>query len=397
MAKKQENSEKLEGLKMADSFDSKVKENVIANRISTNLAKLMAALNWSQTEMAAKTGISTPCMSNYLKGTNGRIPSLPYLINLCSLEEIKKEGLVITIDNLLSNSFDPARSKKEMQSGSTATEAVFDHSDITGSYLCYFYDQAREQRSGTKQPIRPLRYGLITLFDDYNGATGEEKTKAYAAFYKEEDYKKAIELKSKLDELFCDYESGSITLIRRNDGIKDMLDALSESKDIGIYEGETAYSANHTFINIFSRAYNDHAQIILYAPPKKSDKQYLGGAGCVASLSHGYAHMPVAQKIILSRNELKCSNEEIAEHLNMTSVKASHTDDVKAIAEMCKSLYSGNNFASSLLDEGDKEAVLERRLVQLTDNYISKNLCCVVSVSEDEDRAVYDLIRRYSR
>ena len=46
-------------------------------------------------------------------------------------------------------------------------------------------------------------------------------------------------------------------------------------------------------------------------------------------------------------------------------------------------------------DEADKAALIRRRLDQLVKNYIEKNICCVGSVTEDEDKAVFKLIEQY--
>ena len=104
--------------------------------------------------------------------------------------------------------------------------------------------------------------------------------------------------------------------------------------------------------------------------------------------------MPTAQKIILSKYELVCSREVIAEKLSMSAAEIAQEHEAEAICEFCCKLYSDNNH-SMHFDEADKAALIRRRLDQLVKNYIEKNICCVGSVTEDEDIAVFKLIDQH--
>ena len=104
--------------------------------------------------------------------------------------------------------------------------------------------------------------------------------------------------------------------------------------------------------------------------------------------------MPAAQKIIMSKYDLRaCSREVVAEHLRMSTDEISLESEAVAIHEFCCKLYQDEAY-SMYFDEADKAALIKRRVDQLSINYIKKNSCCVGIVTEDEDKAVYELIKR---
>ena len=114
----------------------------------------------------------------------------------------------------------------------------------------------------------------------------------------------------------------------------------------------------------------------------------------MASIARGRAHMPTAQKIILSKYELGCSREIISERLSLATAEIAQEHEAEAICDFCRKLYLEENY-SMHFDEADKAALIRRRLDQLVKNYIEKNICCVGSVTEDEDKAVFKLIEQY--
>ena len=104
--------------------------------------------------------------------------------------------------------------------------------------------------------------------------------------------------------------------------------------------------------------------------------------------------MPTAQKIIMSKYELGCSREVIAEKLSMSSAEIAQEHEAEAICDFCRKLYMDQEYAQHF-DDADKAILIRRRLDQLVKNYIEKNVCCVGSVTEDEDKAIFKLIEQY--
>lgn len=360
-----------------------INEDDLRNIISENLTKLISAMEWSRAKFAAVTGISEATLSNYIKKL--RLPSLTYLLNLCSIKEFRMKGIDLTIDRLLAASFNPSLTVGSWKTFYTRNTTTNMHKDFLGNYYCYLFDQSKTVGQDEKM-FRELRYGVISVFEELDNVTGQTKTQVIALFFKQEEKKKSIELKKNLDIIF----SEDLTAAERNSRIKEECDKMH-----GTYFGGLSVSENHAFINLQSEIYSDNALIVLYSPQKKKNRNYIGGLGCVASVAHGRNHAPTAQKIILSRYELKCSKEEIATYLSMSTAQVKQTSESKALAEMCKKLYGSTPYGEILIDEADKIAILENRLIQLVRNYIEKSVCCVSSVSEDDDKNVVNLIKNF--
>ena len=376
----------LRGDFMNEKKDPMTERTELMKQIGRNLTKLKTVMNWTQSKMSILTGVAEPTTANYLKGE--RMPGLEYFITLCNLEEVKNKKLDLRIDDFLSSSFDPGKAQAINGNAVRELSDIADHRDFAGVYLCYFFDQSKPVSEHMLRGTRELRFGVITVFDDYNCVTGEKKMKAMAAFYKEKELANVAEIKSELDKIFSSGES----VAERNSAITDYYTKL----DDGVYMGEVSFTGQHTFVSIQSRIHSDTALMILNSPPKRSDSSYIGGIGCIASVAHGRSHMPSAQKIIVSRYELKCSFEEIADCLSLSSAGLSANEESSALISMCKNLFSEGSAIAQALSDDDKLAIIQGRLNQLVNNFIEKNVCCVASVSSEEDKNVYELIRKYS-
>lgn len=215
----------------------------------------------------------------------------------------------------------------------------------------------------------------------------EKLRHACARHSSKREYDDVLNTKKKLDEAFVAFnekseKEGKKDYQKRNSTIQKIFASAND----GTYTGKLSFSEHHAFINIESKIYGDKAMFVLYSPPKKTTSDYIGGIGSVASIAHGRKHMPTAQKIIMSKFELGCSSEVIAEHLSMSNAPVTQTNEAAALCDFCRKLYDGQNNGADFFDENDKEAMIERRLNQLVKNYIEKNICYVGSVSEDEDK-----------
>ena len=364
-------------------------EEKLKKIVSKNLKNLIEAMKWSQATFAKETGVSEPALSNYLKGSEsgGRLPPLEYLVGLCMNDAIRDKGFELTLDRLISEKFNPKVLVQRKYNQPAVSRRDVKHGDFLGNYLCYFFDQSKSIHNQDHKLNRELRYGVISVFDVYESLTGEVSVRAIASFFKEENAEKAYELKKTVDSIF---KSNDISLSSRNMAIEEAF----KIDNVYAYEGVVTFSDHHTFINIQSDVHGDNALIILYSPQKKVDSDYIGGIGSVASIARGRNHMPTAQKIIMSKYELGCSREVIAEKLSMSSAEIAQEHEAEAICEFCRKLYLEQDYAQHF-DDADKAILIRRRLDQLVKNYIDKNLCCVGSVTEDEDKAVFKLIEQY--
>jgi len=363
-----------------------LEESFVKDVVGKNIVKLIKAMKWTQERFANESGISTAALSKYVRGD--ALPGLFYLLNLCSMECFKEKGIDLTLEKITNPSFDPEgmTSNKEKIYKYNSEKAT--NRDFVGNYYSYFFDQTKPIYDQDEKTMRELRYGIISIYEDYNSMAGDTTMRVFALFVKEHEKDIIDALKTKLDEVYA----LEIPNSEKNIMIKRLyVDTQQE------YVGELTVADNHAFVNLSSDGYNDKALIVLYSPQKRKASEYFGGVGSVASVAHGRNHMPVAQKIIISKYDLKCSKEEIGTHLSMSLAPVELTDEAKALAEMCKKLYSSMPEGDVFIDPSDKIAILENRMTQLVRNYIEKNVCCVGTVSEDEDKSIFNLIKEFKR
>lgn len=186
--------------------------------IAQNIRKLIEAMEWNQKKFADATGISEPALSNYMKNLkesenspkkdeedsdkknndNKRLPSVDYLYNLTRTQAFHDAGIVFTIDEFLSESFNPVTSEKRKRTISRTNTVG---QTFTGNYICYLFDQSKPINEFDFKHARELRYGVITVYGTFT-ANGIYENRVVARFFKKEEYTDAIRLKKDLDEIF---------------------------------------------------------------------------------------------------------------------------------------------------------------------------------------------------
>lgn len=358
----------------------------IGKILSINLTKLKSTMGWNHSEFAAKwAGMSIGALSYYLRGE--RIPSLEQLAFLCNIPDFQREGLEFSILDLISEDFDPEGTIRFKRSISNGNNIYIEHSDFIGNYICYFNDQSDITDKYGNKNNRELRYGVISIYDDVKGITARNVTKVAAAFFKANESSKAFDLKKELDNIHNINPDDDDELSAKGERNKKIIELISEKA--GLYTGVLTFSGQFAFVDITSKAYNDKALIVLHVPPKNNTRNYIGGIGSIASVSHGRNHMPTAQKIIISKYELSGSPEAISPHLNMSYPNLTHIKDGQDIGKLCDKLYGGDY---DCLNREDKIAVIQNRVNKIIKDYIKDNLCCASSVSEVEDAQIYKLI-----
>lgn len=352
--------------------------------VSGNLRDLVDELEWSQAKLAKETGVAEGTISNYLKGE--RLAPLEFLTFMCMNDKLKK--LELTVERLTSKDFNAKELVRRRSNSYYVSDREVKHADFLGNYICYFFDQSKPVYNQDHRESRELRYGVVSVFDAYESLIGDVSIRAVAAFFKEEDADLAYGLKRKLDSIFKDCTTDRQA---RNSAIENAFTL----DDIAAYKGAVKFSDRHTFISVESDVYGDNALIILYSPQKKMGSEYIGGMGSVASIARGRAHVPAAQKIIMSKYELsKGCNELIAEKLRMTSAEIVQENEAETLCKFCLKLCQDPAY-SMQFDEHDKAALIRRRLEQLVKNYIEKNVCCIGVVTENDDMDAYRLIEKY--
>ena len=356
--------------------------------IAKNMTELRDALGWNNKQFSSYLEISEPGMSNILNGVS--LPGLEFFAVLCKLDAIKEQGFDFTLEDFLSESFNPklAKENRKMHEDGLPSDEL--STSFAGNYFCYFFDQAKPKKGQDEKADRDLRYGVISIHNTFDGIYGKQKNHVYAKFYKEDEYEKAVNEKNNLDELFSDSIRDTE---RRHKKIQEHF-----VSDDDIYYGELAFHGERAFIAIESGEFFDQALIILYSSSKKAKKPYCGGLGAVTSVAHGNNHMPTAQKILLSKYVLdNCPKEKIAQYLSMASVTIAPTSESIALGNLCKQMYNSNDELVSLMTDDDKISIISNRVSHLIQNYIDKNICCVASVSKDEDEKVYQLIQQAAK
>ena len=357
-----------------------VDESTLRETIIQNIKTVMRITELNRSNFAKKTGIAPPTLTSYLNPNETKITPVTFLMNICMMEEVKDLGLEITVNDLLSSDFDPAVN--------TSSRPIRkpEHTDFMGVYSCYYFDQSKTVSEREINTSRDLRYGVLALFNDRNKLTSEITYEAYAVFFKPGEREEASAFKSEVDRCF----EGDQDIYERNGAIRSCF-----RKQSGFYTGSVTFSDSHAFIALTCKVFRDSAMMVFYAPAKRSDNRYIGGLGAVCSVTHGNNHMPAAQKIIISRSELKCSNEVLSESLCMTSANIDLSKQAKRLSELCSQLY-GSGDQLSFLDDSDKAAVITERMNRMVNDYIRNSLFSVVSVSLEDDNQVYHLIKKYS-
>ena len=358
-----------------------VDEGTLRETIRQNIKTVMRITGLNRAQFAAKTGIAPPTLTGYLSPKETKITPVTLLMNICMMEEVRQLGLELTINDLVSSDLDPIINI----SGAAAKKPA--HHDFIGAYDCYFFDQSKPVTERESLSSRDLRFGVIAVFDDYNKLTGEVSYEAFAKFFKLAEREEAVALKNAVAACFSDSAAAST---ERNAGIRECF-----RRESGIYAGCVQFSETHAFVGLTCKVFSDSAMMVFYAPPKRSDQSYIGGLGAVCSVTHGSSHMPAAQKILLSKSRLRCSDAVIAKHLTLSSAPIELGSQAKLLTEICTKLF-GAGTQLNFLDDSDKSAIITERLNQLVRDYIQNSIFSVGSVSPDEDKQVYNLIKKYS-
>jgi len=362
-------------------------ESELLSTVSANLRKLQEITKWTQRDFAQEIGCVVSTVNSYLQGAI--LPSIRALVMLTRSEELRRKGINFVIDDLFNPGFDPDIERSDGQNPQQRKINYNDHRDFLGTYLLYLFEPPPLDTTN-KRGGRNLRYGVLNICEKYS-TTGEESFIATARFFGEEFRDEAYRIKDKIDAK-C---SSGISRPELTDLLRETLYVDDQQ-----YTGSVTFSQSHVFITISSMLYSDQALIILPIPLKKGDKKYIGGLGCVSSVTRGSYNMPAAQNCIMSRYMIEKSKEEIGHYLrNLVLDAKANNIETDELNSLCKKLYSQgeqSDPATQFLRESDKHAILDSRLRRFITEYVEEKYSIALVTAED-DRRVYKFIKQFAQ
>lgn len=359
-----------------DENEIEFNESPYLDKMAKNIAAILDRMGWTRRRLAEVMDVSQAMMTEYARGD--RFPTVKAILRLVNNREIQRQ-IPFTIDQFLSG--DVRDSEANFGNEFTWSQEESIHKDILGIYHLYFFDQ-KMQEVGVVPHMRKLRYGILGLYETTR-KSGGVKVLALARFFKSEEEANAF--RDRLDNIYAPEEARQekeMTLFRSYDDT---------------YSGSVVLIGSHIFVDLFSSFYNDKGLIILTAPEKKPGADYIGGLGNIISVTHGAEHVPVSQKIILSRGTIDASDEEIGSHLLYGNVKIEVDGEMQALLNLLEMFYSAkedDGYLDKILDTADKRAIIRQRLQQMINNYIGRTFNGLCLVSKQDDHACYHFLKR---
>ena len=327
-------------------------EEIFRENCAGNLEVIKKKMGWSQKQLAEKAGVSQAMMSDYVH--MARLPSLLAISQLVWNTEIQRR-IPFTIEQFLTRDIQNV----DVDSGSG-----------------YVWDP----EGGVHK--REFRHGILSLYETVK-KSGGVIVFAFARFFK--SAAEANAFRGELDHIDAPGED-------RQD--KEIL--LYRSFD-DTYIGSVSLVGEYVFVKLVNGFCSDEGLIILRAPEKMPGADYIGGLGSNTFISQGAERVPISQKIILSRGIVEASPEEIASHLLFRKAQIEVEGELKALLDLLESLYDPEKNAAvdKILDKADKRAIIRQRLQQLINNHIDGSYNGLCMVSEQNDHACCQFLRRH--
>lgn len=357
-----------------------------------NFSEVYKMLDLSQDKLHVMTGKAVGVINKYAKGID--TPSLYFMENLLAMEPFNEYPLMI--DDFISGA------AVDIVGNPTpvGTKSEFVHKDMVGSYMVYLFDQSKENYTLNEKASRKLRYGVVSIVEEVKMNYGANSSfKAYAQFFKNQDDANNVhktltsifDVATKGDTIDIPALAKDIETEYGKIGMDISNPQYKTYKNKEYYQGEVDFQENHVFIDLKSNYFGDHALFALYSTVKKKDSNYIGGVASLSSVSHGDSHSPCAQKALVSRYALKCSDEKIGEVIRMNPTKVSIDAKIEEIYGMFEELNKES--LSGLIDRQDKLSIFANRFERIVQDYIKDGLNSVGVVTKDDDKNAYELIK----
>ena len=315
----------------------------MANYFSQNL-KMLSEL-YSQKYIAEKTGFSCSSINNYILKNSE--PSIQFLIAL-------KEAFGYIVYDFLFTKIE---------------EHVFDNKEsYIGNYLLYYYNNSSYKGEIHNNIKNTLSYGVLSVLPE---AENSNNIIVYCLLFKERS--DAVKLLKKVNSY----------------SYSQIISVYNENKNS--YLGEIHTNNSNIFISLTNSEKDDEAFIILNNPQSKND--YLGGLGTINSVSRGREHNPCVQYIIISRKLIDKPDGELYDFLSLDYADIDFNSQVVDLVPLFKRLYMENNEFSTMLNEEQKESLIENRLKYLFNEIIDANMFRIGKITNHEDDSIYRLLK----
>lgn len=303
------------------------------------------AKQFSQKQIAMKTGFSQSSINNYL--TKASEPSIQFLIAL-------KDAFGICVDDFLFSDF------------SVNEERIYDK--YIGNYIAYYYNNDSYKGEVHSNLKNTLNYGVISVFKE---KSLDKNVRVLATFTKNR-----VEATKMLKNL--------------NLAQSQEIPQIYEQID-NVYVGSLDFNDQSIFLHLENKKNLDKTYIIMNNPPSKA--KYIGGAGTVNSVSRGREHNPCSQLLILSQKLLDLPDGAVYNMLKFNDYHVNLDDGIKDIIELFKRLYVLQNELSAQLTETQKMAIVKNKIEYIIDDIMEANAFRFAKISNKDDDVVYQNIK----
>lgn len=343
--------------------------------ISHNLKTLREYLGISQKNFSVEAKISTPTLSSYENGAT--FPSLDFLLYLKNTYNISIDKFVT--NNMTVSDFSDALS----QHLNTPNQSMNLHKYM-GTYYLYYFGTGRKGDAHKEDSEKLLHRGIMTLYS--STAEKNDKLNVISCFNLKENA---------ADKLFREItEISQRQHVKETTKITSIINKYMVQSETNIYTGKALFSPNNIFIHL-SHTSRDHGLLILRNPSSEQNK-YIGGIGCINSVSKGYSSDPCIQYIGLSRYVLSVSAEDISRELLLHSIDFDIRTETLEIIALFKKLYIEPE-SSLLFSEEQKSWFIQSTLEKHIEEIVNRNLFLNKKVSDSKDDAWYHFIKKYRK
>ena len=303
-----------------------------------------------------------------------RLPSTDFLMRL-------KKAYHINIDDFLTKVLDKVGDCNIENPSSVDRDEIYDYEKYVGSYYMYYLNTGSPFGKDNEKDKDSLNYGLIHI-------------------YKNPEFQNNI-----------DYRCFGIVGAKSIEEIDNILEKLEKFKDISefihcfkhtendrsdykLYEGELRLTRSNAFLNM--SYFRKDKLLAVFHRVRGEKHEYYGGLGTINSVSSGSAPLPTLQLIGTTRAKLKVSKEEIHKRLLLGEPHIDTTKEAEDIIDFFKKFYFPADESKEMLDEEDKEMIMQGKIKQCVERLIEHNNYRYAKVSIDDDKDWYKLIKEHS-
>ena len=340
-------------------FMSKTNEDAIRKNISANIEYLLESKHMTAAAFAEAVGINGPQMSRY---RNGTLPSLTFVAAV-------REQFDIPIERFMFERLEEAEP--------LAPIPVARDMEYEGLYQIYYYDPTVYNGGQKFDETKALKSGLLLIHEDKRTPN---LLKAMALMRMEKN------MADRYMDAVLEQSRGSLK------NILSYMKTLTTSNPT--YYGQLDMSAQQLFLSLRYQYESrfDQASIVLHKPNGTS-RQYIGGLGVMCSSSKGPLPAPCAQLILLSREKILASEEEIGTSLRIHKPDTKLYEAGNGLADLLMQLYEQGEGTEKRSEE-QKRMLVRGYLDKAVNEAIEQNLFRTMEVKKQDDDYLYHFIKR---